>query len=267
MRRLIIAVVVLVGLLVLADFGTATAAEYAVSKQMRERLSLPEDPSVRINGPSFLVQALAGVYPSVDVSLEKLQVGPLHNVEVRATLHDVRAGLGDLINGSSRFRVDDTEGVVAVGASDLLRMTPQVSKLGIQNVDANAIDAAVLDGADPTLRDVDPRTAARFVVTTKVAGQDEEVGVLAVLVITGDDQIRIIPRDVRPLDDTAADLPSATRSALRKAFTVELDPGNLPFRVTPTSLRAAGNTLEIAGQVRNLRIGAGESSSSSSAEG
>jgi hypothetical protein len=50
MRRLIIILLVLVGLAVAADFGSAALAESAVSRQMRGQLGLVDDPSVRING-------------------------------------------------------------------------------------------------------------------------------------------------------------------------------------------------------------------------
>lgn len=265
MRRLIITVVVLIGVLVVADFGAAAAAESAVSRQMRERLALPEDPSVRINGVSFLAQAATGTYHSVDVSMERMQVGPLRDVEVGAKLHDVRAPLGELLSGTPRFRVTDAEGIVSIGASDMLRMLPGVTELVIENVDANAIDEIVQDGGDPTLRGVDPRNAARFVATTTVKGKQQKVDVLAVLQITGDGQIRVTPRDVRPADPKAPELSSSVRSALSRAFTVALDPGTLPFQVTPTALYADEGTLTISGQVGNLVVGDG--ARSSSAEG
>lgn len=261
MRRLIITVVVLVGLLVVADFAAAAAAESAVSRQMRERLALPEDPSVRINGVSFLAQAATGRYRSVDVSMERLQVGPLRDVEVKATLHDVRAPLRDLISGTPRFRITDAEGVVSVGAGDVLRMLPGVSKLVISGVDANAISEIVEAGGDPTLRNLDPRNAALLVATTTVGGQEQTINALVALQITGDGRIRITPRDLRPADDGDEELPESVRTSLSKAFTIVLDPGTLPFKVTPTALRAEDGALEISGQVRELVIGEGERAS------
>lgn len=261
MRRLIIAVVVLVGVLVVADFAAAAAAESAVSRQMRERLALPEDPSVRINGISFLAQAATGRYRSVDVSMERLQVGPLRDVELKAKLHDVRAPLGDLISGTPRFRITDAEGIISIGASDVLRTLPGITELVIADVDANAIAAIVEAGGDPTLRGLDPRNAGLLVATTTVGGKQQEINVLVALQITGDGRIRITPRDVRLADDNADELPASVRKALSRTFTVVLDPGELPFEVTPTAVRTEEGTLEISGQVHNLVIGEGERAS------
>lgn len=262
MRRLIVAVVVLVGVLVLADFAAAAAAESAVSRQMRERLALPEDPAVRINGVSFLAQAATGDFRSVDVSMERLQVGPLRDVEVKAKLRDVRAPLGDLLSDAPRFRITNAEGIVSVGAGDVLRTLPGVTALVIENVDANAISDVVQDGGDPTLRGLDPRNAARLVATTTVRGEKQQIDVLVALQITGDGRIRITPRDVRPADDGADELPTSVQNTLSRTFTVALDPGTLPFQVTPTALRVDEGTLEISGQVRDLVVGEGEQSSS-----
>ncbi|MBW0104245.1 DUF2993 domain-containing protein [Pseudonocardia sp. KRD291] len=262
MRRLIIAVVVLVGVLVVVDFAAAAAAESAVSRQMRERLSLPEDPSVRINGVSFLAQAATGDYRSVDVSMERLQVGPLRDVEVKAKLRDVRAPLGDLLSGTPRFRITGAEGIISIGASDVLRTLPGVTELVISDVDANAISEIVEAGGDPTLRNLDPRNAALLTATTTVGGEEQEIEVLSALQITGDGQVRITPRDIRPAGGNAEELPNSVRNSLTRAFTVVLDPGGLPFKVTPTALRTNEGTLEISGQVRDLVIGEGERSSS-----
>lgn len=258
MRRLIVTVVVLICVFVVADFAAAAAAESAVSRQMRERLALPEDPAVRINGISFLAQAAAGNYRSVDVSMERMQVGPLRDVEVKAKLHDVRAPLSELLSGTPRFRVTNTEGMVTVGASDVLRMLPGVTKLEISDVDANGIADIVKEGGDPTLRGLDPRNAARFVATTTVAGKEQQIEVLAALQVTGDGLIKVTPRDVRPAGDGDTELPTSVRTALTKAFSITLNPGALPFQVTPTALRTDDGTLEISGQIRNLVIGDGE---------
>ena len=115
MRRLIVAVVVLVGLLVVVDFSAAATAESTISRQMRDRLSLPEDPSVRINGVSFLAQAATGRYRSVDVSMERLPVGSLRSREVtveaarpaRALVRAVRLRPGPALPGHRRAQRRD----------------------------------------------------------------------------------------------------------------------------------------------------------------
>jgi len=90
-RKLIIAVLVIVALAVAADFGAAAAAEYTVAKQMRQQLHLAGDPSVRINGFPFLTQAVTGHYTAIDIEASGVSSDPLHDLDVQATLHNVDA--------------------------------------------------------------------------------------------------------------------------------------------------------------------------------
>ncbi|MGQ0573988.1 MAG: LmeA family phospholipid-binding protein [Pseudonocardia sp.] len=256
MKRMVIALLVLVGLLVAADFGAAAFAESAVSRQMREQLGLADDPAVRINGFPFLTQAAAGHYRSVDVSAQRIGVGQLRELEVRAQLRDVTAPLSQLLGSGPRtIAVGEADGTVRIGPRDLERLIPGVDKLRIENVDADALEKAVADGADPSLADVDPDTAARLVGTSTVLGQEFEVWVLAVLRIT-DGQAEIVPRDVR-LGADGPSLPSFAQRALRSLFTVRVDPGRLPLSVTPTELKAVTGSLEISGETADLVLGAG----------
>jgi hypothetical protein len=254
MRRLIIALLVLVGLLVAVDFGVAALAESAVSRQMREQLGLVDDPSVRINGFPFLTQALTGHYRSVDVSAQRISVGQLRELEVRAQLRDVTTPLGELLGSGPRtLRVQEAEGTVRIGPDDLERLLPGVDRLRIENIDAEALERAVADGGDPSLLEIVPDRAARLVATTSVL--DQEVSVIAVLRLA-DGQAQIEPRDVRLGDADALPLPSVAQRTLSELFTLRVDPGSLPLAVTPTTLRPRDGTLEISGTAENLVLNA-----------
>jgi hypothetical protein len=262
-KRLIIVLLVLLGVLVAVDYGAAAAAESAVSRQMRERLGLADDPSVRINGFPFLTQALSGEYRSVQVEAQRVPVGQLRQVDVRAQLNDVTAPLSELLgSGPKTLRVANADGSERVGTTDLEALLPGVRKLTIANLDANALDALVRDGdADPSLRGLDPETTARFGGTVAALGQELDVAVVAELQIL-DGKMRIVPRDVRlgdvRLGDADADpLPAPVQSLIERLFTVQVDPGTLPFGVTPTKFRARDGELELLGTAQNLVIGDG----------
>ena len=72
MKRLVVAVLVIVGVLVAVDFAAAALAESAVSREMRQELGLADDPSVNINGFPFLTQAASGHYSSIDVDAQHI---------------------------------------------------------------------------------------------------------------------------------------------------------------------------------------------------
>lgn len=260
MKRLIVGLIVLVGVLVGVDFGAAALAESAVSRQMREQIGLPDDPDVRINGFPFLAQALAGRYSSIDVAADRLRVGMLEEVEVVAQLRDVDAPLSEVLGSGPRsLRVAEADGTVRVGADDLERLLGDVDRLRIESLDADALEQAVEDGADPALADADPDTVARLVGTTAALGEETEVTAIVALELT-DGVVRIVPRDIRLGGPDAPPLPESTQSALRDRFTVDVDPGSLPLQVTPTELRAVDGVLEISGSTTDLVLGAAAAS-------
>lgn len=258
MKRLIVVLLVLVGVLVAVDYGAAAVAESAVSRQMRERLGLADDPSVRINGFPFLTQALSGDYRSVQVEAQRVPVGQLRQVDVRAQLDDVTAPLSELLDpGPKTLRVANADGSVRVGTTDLEALLPGVKKLTIANLDANALDTLIRDdGADPTLRGLDPESTARFSGTVDALGQELDVVVVAELQIV-DGKMRIVPRDVRLGDTNADPLPAPIQSLIQRLFSIQVDPGVLPLQVTPTQFRARDGELELLGTARNLVIGDG----------
>jgi hypothetical protein len=257
MRRLVIALLVLVGLFVAVDFGAAALAESAVSRQMREQIGLVDDPDVRINGFPFLTQAVSGHYPEVDVSALRVQVGELQDLSVHARLRDVRAPLPMLLgSGPKSLAVRSVEGTVRIPASDVERLVPGIEDLRIENVDDHVLQQAVENGGDRSLRTIDPSDAVRLVGTATLLGQEAEVSVIAVLQLV-DGQAQIVPRDVRLGGSDAPALPAAVQHTIEQRFTVRLDPGSLPLAATPTRLRAAGGALEISGFADDLTLGAG----------
>ncbi|MCY7341303.1 MAG: DUF2993 domain-containing protein [Pseudonocardia sp.] len=256
MRRLVIGLLVLAGLLVTADFGAAALAESAVSRQMREQLALPDDPSVRINGFPFLTQALAGRYSSIDIDAERITVGDLREVQINARLDDVAAPLPMLLgSGPKSLLVTRAEGSVRIGANDVERLVPGLTGTRIETVDADALAQAVEEGGDASLADIDPDRAARFVGTYTLLGQELEVAVIAVLELT-DGQAEIAPRDVRLADGTPLPIPSSAQRAILGRFSVPIDTGSLPLQVTPRTFLAREGMLEISGTASDLVLGA-----------
>lgn len=255
MRRLVIALLVLIGLLVAVDFGAAALAESAVSRQMREQIGLADDPSVRINGFPFLTQAIAGQYSNVDVTATHLPVGQLREVELRAQLRDVTAPLSMLLgSGPKTVQVRQAEGTAKVSANDLERLVPGVKRMRVEPVDTFGLEKLVEDGADPALADINPSKAARIVGTLTLLGKEVEVAVIAVLDLSNG-KASLAPRDVRLADGTALPIPAPVQRALLQQFTVPIDAGSLPLKVTPTRFRARDGGLEIGGVANGLVLG------------
>lgn len=254
MRRVIITLIVLAGLLVAADFGAAALAESAVSRQMRTQLGLVDDPSVRINGFPFLTQALRGRYSSVDVDATRIPYGQLKELEVDAQLHDVGAPLSMLLgSGPKTIAVAGADGTVKIDATDLQRLVPQAKKVRIETVDATTLQQAVQHGADASVAGVDPARAARLVGTVDFFGASVEVAVLATLQLNKG-KAEIVPLDIRLSDGTGLPLSGAAQRELLNQFRIPLNTGALPFAVTADTFQAKDGLLQISGTATNLTL-------------
>jgi hypothetical protein len=163
--------------------------------------------------------------------------------------------------GPQTVTVREVEGTVRIEAADVERLIRSnsplpVDKLYIDGIDADGLERAVDDGADPRLRKLEPANAVRMGGTVEILGQEQQVAIIAELQLA-DGRAQITPRDIRLGDDDAAPLPVALQRTLSSLFTLTLDPGSLPLQVTPTTLRASSGGLEISGLTGRLVLGAG----------
>lgn len=185
MKKLVIALVIIAGLLVGADFGGAAIAEYQVSKKVAEQLKLRENPEVRINGFPFLTQVIAGNYRDVQMAADAVQVGPFNEVGIEADLHGAKVSTSELIAGTAdHLTVDELVGRVKLKASDVARL------IGIQDLTINPAAKDALADEDGSISAADEQLAAgtdrtKAVVqldgTVNIAGSDNKVRVIAVL--------------------------------------------------------------------------------------
>ncbi len=267
MGKLVIAVLVVVGLVVAADFGAAAVAEYQLATQLREQFRLTSDPSVRINGFPFLTQALAGRYSAIDIRATGLSVDPLHDVDVEATLHDVDAPLSEVTSGNLQsVQAARVDGRVRIKDSDLGRAIG-IEDLRIQQASDREIKELLPSGT-PSAGTATPgnRAPIRMVATTDVAGQRTEIVGIGVVELTGS-LVRVTVKDVRLARDDvgAVSLPREIRQLLLKTLSTDVKPGGLPFAVTPTAVSVDTGSLVVEGTASNVTmrqagIGAGSGS-------
>jgi hypothetical protein len=254
-RKLIIAVLVIVALAVAADFGAAAAAEYTVGKQMRQQLSLASDPSVRINGFPFLTQAVAGHYTSIDVQASGVSADPLHDLDVEATLHDVNAPLVEVISGDlhsvraakvdGRIRIKDTDLGRAIGIEDLR----------IQQPADQQIKELFPPGTPTSASSRGNRAPIKMVATTDLAGQRTDVIAFGVIELTRG-SVRITANDVQLGRDGVGTvgLPRPIRQTLLNALSTNIKTGGLPFAVTPTRLWVETGSIVVEGTAANVSL-------------
>lgn len=266
-RRLVITLVVLLGLLVAADFITAAVFEHEVSKRAKAKFGLTDDPSVRVGGFSFLLQALSGEYDHLTVDAKGVPVREtLKDVEVHADLFGVQAPLGDLISGSAQVRINEVEGQVKIKASDVNRAITAQENEAIKTFTRLTIDPVSLKTAttEPTQGSTDQDNAppdkegttagVRMCGTADIAEQSTNICVFGVISLA-DGKIGFAPKrlDIRNAL-TSGKLPAALQAQVLKPFAITLDPGDLPFAVTPTAVLVQPGVLSVKGKARNVLL-------------
>ena len=265
-RRLVIALAILVGLLVAADFITAAIFEHEVSKRARTKFGLADDPSVRVGGFSFLLQAFSGEYDHVTVDAKGVPVGEvLRDVEVHADLLGVRAPLGELISGSSKgVQVSEVKGQVRIKASDVNRAISQnpsdvvktLTRLTIDPVSLKTATTEPVEGSEPDTSpppDTEGTTAGvRMCGTADISDQSTDMCVFGVISLVGG-KIGFSPKRLEIHNAlTTGKLPATLQARVLKPFEVTLDPGGLPFSVTPVAVQVQSGVLSVTGKARDV---------------
>ncbi|RJQ76505.1 DUF2993 domain-containing protein [Pseudonocardiaceae bacterium YIM PH 21723] len=262
-KKLVIAILVLGGLLVAADFAAAAATEYQVSKKMRAELGLTEDPAVRINGFPFIVQALNDDFRDIRIQATGVPIGErFRDAEVGLDLHHVQADFMKLAQGQSTpVTVADAKGEVKVHAAEIGKLVG-IADLKVQPVGRDQLLPPTTPKPAPTTTTgpppvEDPTTAAVKLTGTVAMGADKsEISVYALLQLNGT-QIVVTPKRL-DLEGTFGNIkiPEALQPLLLKAFATTVDLGTLPFNATPTRVFALQGILGLEGTATNIQLGA-----------
>lgn len=270
-RRLVIALAVLLGVLVAVDFAAAAVFEHEVSKRARAHFGLADDPSVKVGGFSFLLQALSGEYDHVTVDAKGVPVkDTLRDVEVHADLMGVKAPLGDLISGSLKgVPVREVEGQVKIKASDVNRAISEkensvvktFTRLTIDPVSEKTAIAEQPEGsAASTELDTDGKdttAGVRMCGTADIADQSTDICVFGIISLV-EKKISFDPKRLEIRNAlTTGSLPAQLQARVLEPFRITLDPGGLPFTVVPTAVKVEPGVLSVTGKARDAVLSGG----------
>ncbi len=274
-RRLVITLVVLLGLLVVADFGAAAIFEYQVSKRAREQFKLADDPAVKVGGFSFLAQAFSGEYGHVTIDAKGVPVeDTLRDLEVHIELRDVQAPLGELVGGSLKeVKVREVEGQVKVKASDVNRAVTEnenpvissITNLTIEPVSEQDVATdpddrtdAEQEAADKAAEaEIEDTTAgAQICATADLASEETEFCAYGIISLV-DAKMTFTPGRLELRNSVlgSGKLPPMLDAEVKKQLTFTLDPGELPFTVTPTAVLVESGVLSVKGTASDVVLG------------
>lgn len=223
MRRLLIAVALVLGLLVVADRVTAVVAANAVAAQLQSAGNLRHQPMVSIRGFPFLTQAIAGRYDEVQLEARGLRSNDLQLDALQVTVRGARVPLRAALSGTvDAVPVDGLTATGVVGYDDLARLSnlpsAQVRPAGAQ--------------LDVTAR-------------VTVLGQVLTVASRSAVTVSGGSLV-LTPQTVR-VQGSSSDL---LDHAVRDRFDLRLPIGTLPF-----GLHLTGARVTHAGLVVTARSG------------
>ncbi|OLF07923.1 hypothetical protein BU204_35180 [Actinophytocola xanthii] len=275
-RRLVITLLVLLGLLVVADFGAAAVFEYQVSKRAREQFNLTDDPSVKVHGFSFLAQAISGEYDHVAIDAKGVPVqDTLRDLEVHVDLMGVLAPLGALVSGTLQgVEVREVEGQVRVKASDVNRailetQNPLVSSITNLTIDpVSEPDAqtnpdertdeeqAAAERAAELESDDDTQAGARICATADIGGEETDFCAFGLIKLV-EDKVNFVPGRLELRNSVLGSgaLPEQFEASLLQMLRITLEPGELPFTVTPTAVTVEPGVLSVKGKAWDVMLG------------
>jgi hypothetical protein len=127
MRKLLIAVVVLIGLFVAVDRIALLVAENQASKTIAATFALPQRPGVSIHGFPFLTEVASGQYQQVDVSVNSLVRNGVPVQDMNTQFTAVHAPFRQMIfggSGSSSVSADQATGTATVPYSAVNQQLP-----------------------------------------------------------------------------------------------------------------------------------------------
>jgi hypothetical protein len=270
-RPIVITLVVLLALLVGADFGAAAIAEYQVSKRARTAFALSDDPAVTVNGFPFLTQAISGEYNHITVDAKGVPVRDLlQDVEVHADLRGVQAPLSDLLSGKvDSIQVNQIEGQLRVKAADFNRALQKSKQFG-GDITGVTIDPASekrvqapagseADFEDPKTEQAaleeeteDTTAGMRVGATIDVGGTRTDIVVFAMVELVNGGKIIVKPARIEASNSIAGNI--SLNNVLKKAFTQTLDPGTLPVAITATSIKVDPGSISLKGKSENVKL-------------
>jgi hypothetical protein len=266
-KRLLIILIVLVTLLVAADFGVAAAAEYQISKQLKNKLNLVDDPSVDIHGFPFLTQAISGSYSDISVQAQGISVQNMKDLEIDADLRDVKAPLSDVLSGNtSAITVGELDGQVQIKAGDLGRML-NIPDLAISQQPLDIIkgtgaadkqqqaDAKNVLDSDNGGQPMNTAAGLELDGTVDLAGQQTKVTVLGTLSLSSDGGLTITPAKLSLANSqVTGPLADSIENALlpKFAFTIGGSKMPLPFSIRATGVAVTSGSLIVQGVAHNV---------------
>ncbi|GAA2018064.1 hypothetical protein GCM10009818_33910 [Nakamurella flavida] len=230
MRKLIVAAVVLLVLLVGADVGGRLIAQREISKAIERQLTVGEPVSTRIHGFSFLWQALQGNYDALTLTVNRLEVPQIRNADVAIDLRDITLPLSDALSGNTDNLAAATGTArVVISAADL---------------------SAAAGGRALTLA---PAADGAIAVTTTAEVLGQTVGITATVDASVVDDVLTLRVEGLGAGADGPALPSDLTASLNGDLSLSVPLAGLPFPITGATASVVDGDLVLSAAAADIR--------------
>lgn len=223
MRRLVVTLLVLAGLLVVADRAALAAAESQLAAEVQREEKLAQRPTIDLIGFPFLTQAVRGKYDGGRLEVRNLRTEKLRVNRLVIDLRDVEVPLTDLVSGNVHaVPAGVVSGVAMVSYADLAAAT------GVPGLKIGAKG----DKLELTFAVEQFGTSTPVIATARIGVADQAVRITSV-------QIQ------------GAALPEELTSAALAQVQSNLAFGVLPYGLKVSDVRVAETGVEVSAHARN----------------
>ena len=232
MRKLLIAVVVLVLLGAVADFAAARVFEDRVTDALQREYHLGRRPVVQVRDFPFLPHLATGRFSTIDVAATDASAKGINAAQLRLTLHGVRVPREVLLGEPGRITVDRADGTIELTEAEVNRLLADRLQGGVLAIKENGVELRV---QVPLLGQT-----LEALVTGKLGARDGRVTFTP-------DEIRL--GEQGRIDPSAEDL-------LASQFTFEVPLPELPAGVRLERVDTRPGTVVLSGRAAGVRVDA-----------
>jgi hypothetical protein len=241
---LVILLMIIVGVLFVADRIAVNAAETQIAQQTRKQLvarnvTMAADPKVSIAGFPFLTQVLAGKYDKITISVDQPKVNNVQLATLDVVADTVHADARAVMNGTGSVVADKVTGTMTLGW-DAVRSIVVLAGLP-QAIDPSKVDLSVVDN---NVQVKIPLAINTYNVTVIAKG--------SLVVQAGKVQVHLAT-----VTTDKGDLPPAVQNIINgysKQLTATLNVPQLPYAMVINKVQTSADGLLIIASATSVKL-------------
>jgi hypothetical protein len=241
---LLVMLVVLLGLVVVADRVGAGVAEDRIAQQASEELrkasvTTQGDPAVEIGGFPFLTQVLGGTYEKITISADKPQSNDIKLETMTIVASNVKAAASDLLNGRGPVTAEQITGTATM-SWDTVRTLISLANLPVPFDPAQLQVKVVNNAVELRL----PIELATFKTTLVAKGE----------INVSEGQVRL---RLTEIDTAEGDLPAAAKRVFdnfKNRLTATIRTPKMPYTLTIRSVDTSADGVRVTATAANVEL-------------